>query len=190
MKREREELQPEFKLSFEGKGRRTVIDQTDAVLLRYVSEKNSLTEAAKAAGVSYRNAWNRMKRLESYIGKRILETKVGGRAGGGAELTESGLALLKEFRRVRRYLFDALEERDFWGQASFKLSARNRIRAKITEVRKGSVISEVRMVSEGPHSLTSIISNEAVEELGLREGDQVEAIIKSTEVMIAKPEES
>jgi molybdopterin-binding protein len=41
-----------------------------------------------------------------------------------------------------------------------------------------------------PASITSIISREAVEDLGLAEGDEIEAIIKSTEVIIAKEEPS
>jgi molybdate transport system regulatory protein len=183
-------FEPRFKLTFEGKRGGTLIDQTDALLLRYVAEENSLTEAAKAAGISYRNAWDRMGRLERQMDARILETKVGGREGGGAKLTEEGEALLKEFRKLRRYLFDALEERDFWGQASYRLSARNRVRARITAIHKGNITAEVKMTSVGQSKLTSIISNDAVEDLGLEVGEDVDAVIKSTEVMIAKREET
>ena len=97
-------LQPTFRLSFEGEKKHIIVDQTDALLLRHISEKNSLTKAAKAAGISYRNAWDRISALESKIGQHIVETKIGGREGGGARLTDRGAALLKEFRRVRKYL--------------------------------------------------------------------------------------
>ena len=70
--------------------------------------------------------------------------------------------------------------------AGYKLSARNRIRAKITKVEKGPITASVKMNVLLPAMLTSIISKEAVEDLGLKEGDEVEAIVKSTEVIIAK----
>jgi molybdate transport system regulatory protein len=70
--------------------------------------------------------------------------------------------------------------------ASYKLSARNRIKAKITKVEKGPITASVKMTIMLPATLTSIISKEAVEDLGLKEGDEVEAIVKSTEVIIGK----
>lgn len=165
-----------------------MLDQTDALLLRYVSETDSLTKAAEAARVSYRSAWDRMKRLERTLGQPVVTTKVGGSRGGEAKLTEAGYSLLKEFRRVRKYLFDALQDGEFWEHISYKLSARNRIKSRIVQIEKGTVTSGIKMDILVPGMLTSIISNEAVEELALKEGDEVEAIIKATEVIIGKRE--
>jgi molybdate transport system regulatory protein len=181
-------LEPTFRLSFEGKASNIVMDQTDALLLRLISERSSLTEAAKEAGVSYRNAWARIKALETRLSRPLVEMKVGGREGGGAKLTENGVGLLREFRRVRKYLFDALEDREFWEHISYRLSARNRLKAKVTKVQKGTITSEVRMRLLAPSVIISIISNEAVQELGLKENDEVEAVIKATDVIVAKRE--
>jgi molybdate transport system regulatory protein len=178
-------LQPVFRLALEG-DKQTVLDQTDARLLRYIGETGSLSKAAKICGISYRNAWGRVHQVEETLGKPMVETKVGGAEGGGATLTPEGEALFKEFRRVRRYLFDALDDQEFWGQASYKLSARNRLRARITRVQKGSITSEVKMMMLEPGALTSIISNDAVDDMELKEGDIVDAIVKSTEVIIGK----
>ncbi len=178
-------LEPAPHLSLEDR-RRTVLDEVDALLLRRISETDSLTKAAKLLGISYRNAWDRIKRIESGSGKKILESRAGGASGGSSRMTPEGLALFKEFRRVRKYLFDALDDRASAGNVGYKLSARNRISAKITGIEKGDVAFLVRMESASPVALTSIISKEAVEDLGLQEGDDVEAIIKSTEVMVGK----
>jgi molybdate transport system regulatory protein len=178
-------LQPAFRLSLED-NRQVVLDQKDALLLRRISETRSLTEGAKLAEMSYRSAWDRLKAIETSLGIKIVETKVGGARGGGAKLTPAGEVLLHDFRRVRKYLFDALEDREFMAHAGYKLSARNRIRAKITKVEKGPITASVKMNVLLPAMLTSIISKEAVEDLGLKEGDEVEAIVKSTEVIIAK----
>lgn len=179
------DLQPVFKLSLED-NRQVVLDQKDAFLLRRISETNSLTEGAKLAGISYRSAWDRVRAIESSLGMKIVETKVGGATGGGAKLTPEGTELLHNFRKVRKYLFNALEDREFMVHAGYKLSARNRLKAKITKVEKGPITASVKMTVTAPAKLTAIISKEAVEDLDLKEGDAVEAIIKSTEVIIAK----
>jgi len=111
---------------------------------------------------------------------------VGGKKGGRAELTSTGRDLLREFRKTRRYLFGALEDSDNWENLAYRLSARNRIRARIKEVKAGDVASQVKLVTTEKGELTSIISNEAVRDLELKEGDEVEAVVKATEVMIAK----
>lgn len=166
--------------------KQTVLDEVDALLLRRISETSSLTKAAKLLGISYRNAWDRIDRMESRSGKKILESKSGGATGGSSRLTPDGLALFHEFRRIRKYLFNALDDRVSAENIGYKLSARNRIGAKITGIEKGDVTSLIKMVTTNPITLTSIISKEAVEDLGLQAGDEVEAIIKSTEVMIGK----
>jgi len=179
-------LRPTFALSFEGEEEQTSLDEIDSKILRSISEQNSLTAAAKSVGISYRNAWDRIKEMERKLGLQIVEMKVGGREGGGARLTDQGVALMKEFRRVRKYLHDALEDREFWEHISYELSARNRFKARILEVQSGTVTSQIRMRTRQPNEITSIISNQAVEELGLKEGDEVEAVIKSTDVIVAK----
>jgi len=164
-----------------------VLDELDARLMRRVYETGSLAEAARINGISYRNAWGRIRKLESVYGKRILDTKVGGASGGGAELTPEGLRLFREFRHIRKYLFNALDDTESAGNVSYKLSARNMLGAKVVGIERGDITSQIRLSSPAPVNLTSIISNEAVDDLGLRVGDDVQAVVKSTEVMIAKP---
>jgi molybdate transport system regulatory protein len=178
-------LEPVPHLFLEDK-KRHVLDEVDALLLRRISETNSLTKAATLLGISYRNSWDRIKRMESRSGKKIIDSKSGGVYGGRSTLTPDGLALLGEFRRIRKYLFNVLEDRVSSENVGYKLSARNRIGAKITEIKRGDITSLVKMITVSPVALTSIISKEAVDDLGLQPGDEVEAIIKSTEVMVGK----
>ncbi len=67
-----------------------------------------------------------------------------------------------------------------------KLSARNQIKGKLVEVRKGQTTAHVR-IEVGPGVvITSSITNEAVDDLGLRVGDEVWAVIKASDVMVGK----
>ncbi len=67
----------------------------------------------------------------------------------------------------------------------FALSARNQLKGTIEEVRIEGLLAEVR-VRIGDQVLTSIITRDSALELGLERGDNAVAVIKSTEVMIAK----
>ena len=67
-----------------------------------------------------------------------------------------------------------------------KLSARNQIKGKVVEVRKGSTTAHVRIDIGNGVVITSSITNEAVDDLGLRPGDDAIAVIKASDVMVAK----
>lgn len=66
------------------------------------------------------------------------------------------------------------------------ISARNKLKGVVTKIEKGAVASTVKIEISKSENLTSMITKEAVEELNLKEGDKVEAIIKATEIMISK----
>ena len=67
-----------------------------------------------------------------------------------------------------------------------KLSARNQLKGKIVDVKKGATTSHVRLEIAPGQVITSSITNEAVDELGLKPGDQAWAVIKASDVMIGK----
>ncbi|HPR27161.1 TOBE domain-containing protein, partial [Lentimicrobium sp.] len=67
-----------------------------------------------------------------------------------------------------------------------KISARNQIKGVITEIKPGVVTARVILDIGGGNRLSSVITMESVQELNLKPGDVVYAIIKSTEVMIGK----
>jgi molybdopterin-binding protein len=69
---------------------------------------------------------------------------------------------------------------------NMKLSARNQIKGKVLSVETGAVMAKVKIDIGGGNTLTSLISKESVDDLALKAGDGVTAIIKSTEVMIGK----
>jgi molybdopterin-binding protein len=67
-----------------------------------------------------------------------------------------------------------------------KLSARNQIKGKVVEVRKGATTAHVRIDIGNGVVITSSITNEAVDDLGVRVGDDAIAGIKASDVMVAK----
>lgn len=67
-----------------------------------------------------------------------------------------------------------------------KLSARNVLQGKVIEVKKGQTTAHIRLQLAGGAIVTSAITNEAVDELQLKVGDQASAVIKASDVMIGK----
>ena len=66
------------------------------------------------------------------------------------------------------------------------LSARNHLKGTIDEIQLGDVLAHVT-VRVGDSVIESVITRRSAEEMGLRKGDTVTAVVKATEVMIAKP---
>ena len=66
-----------------------------------------------------------------------------------------------------------------------KISARNKLKGKILEVKKGATTAHVRLEIAPGQIVTASITNEAVEELGLKPGGAAIAVIKASDVMIA-----
>ena len=69
-----------------------------------------------------------------------------------------------------------------------RLSARNQLNATIDSVQLGEVMSTIKVSLPDGQKLTAAITRDSAEELALATGDQVLVIIKSTEVMIGKPD--
>ena len=67
------------------------------------------------------------------------------------------------------------------------ISGRNQLRGIVEEIRSDGLLSQVRL-RIGDQRLTAVITRDAVDELKLRRGDEAIAIVKSTEVMIARGE--
>lgn len=86
------EIKAKFWIENEGE---VVVGGGKAALLQKIDQLGSIQRAADEFGMSYRHAWGAIKKIEKRAGFKIVETKLGGREGGGAQLTPKG----KEFVR-------------------------------------------------------------------------------------------
>lgn len=66
-----------------------------------------------------------------------------------------------------------------------RISARNQIKGKIIDLKKGATTAHVRVDIGGGQIVTSAITNEAVDELALKIGSAVTVVVKASDVMIA-----
>jgi len=128
-------------------------------------------EAARQLGVSYAT-------LKQWIYKGSVRTR---RTAGGHHRVPSSeidrlLALSGKTMR---------KQRPRSGGTIVTLSGRNQLRGIVEEVRVEGLLAQVKL-RVGDQSLTAIITRDAVDELKLRRGDEAIAVIKATEVMVAR----
>ncbi len=174
------------KVWLEHKGK-PLLGKGGAQILEAIKEVNSISKAAKKVGMSYRYVWNYLAKIEKSLQEPVVQTYKGGRkGGGGAHLTKLGESLLKEYKRVEDYVGELIGDETYWEAVGLKISARNRLKGIVQEVEKGAVTAKVKIKIDKPIVVTALISKEAVEELDIKAGDKVEAVIKATEVMVAK----
>ena len=87
-------------------------DETVALLLRYVDETQSVRAAGEAVGISYSNAWNKIKLLENELGCTVINRTQGGAVGcGRSELTEKGRSLLLLYNDFYVKMLSDMEKR-------------------------------------------------------------------------------
>jgi molybdate transport system regulatory protein len=180
------EHKPSGKIWIEHKGK-PILGKGGAKILREIEEQQSLTKAAAKLGMSYRYVWNYVQKIHKALGETVVETYKGGKSGGGgAQLTDVGKVLLAEYSRLEGCLGEFLACTNSREVRRLKLGARNQLRGRIVSVEKGMITAKVKVEISTPITITSVTTKEAVEDLGLKVGDEVEAVVKSTEVMIRK----
>jgi molybdate transport system regulatory protein len=71
-------------------------------LLEQIAALGSISAGGRALDMSYRRAWELIDDLNKIFGQPVVESKSGGRKGGGATLTALGLSLISRYRAMER----------------------------------------------------------------------------------------
>ncbi len=100
---------PKLRLRVEFDGEHT-LGPGKVRLIELVDERGSISAAAREMGMSYRHAWELLDDVNRCFGGRVLETETGGRAGGGASVTDFGRSLVTRFHAIRDKAIDALAD--------------------------------------------------------------------------------
>lgn len=164
-------------------------------LLEKIDELGSITKAAKAVGISYKNAWDTINMINNLAEKPLVDRLTGGKGGGGTSLTAEGKKVIKQFKTIEeehRKFLDNLENRlgdteglyQFLRRISMKVSARNSFAGSVTAITQGAVNAEVTLSLKGGILLTAVVTNGAISNLGLKVGAEAYAIVKASSIII------
>lgn len=167
-------------------------------LLEAIDGLGSIAQAARAAGLSYKGAWDAVRAINNLFDKPLVVANAGGRHGGAAMVTREGWAVIRAFHAVEDELsqvIKALERRlgdpnqpplqSLMWSLAMKTSARNALRGVVTSVTPGAVNSEVTLRIAGGVDIVSIVTRRSVEDLGLAPAREAIALIKSSAIILA-----
>jgi molybdate transport system regulatory protein len=167
-------------------------------LLRLVHHTGSISQAARAAGVSYKAAWHALETLTGLAGVPLLEKLVGGTGGGGTGLTPAAQGLLKAAQTLEQARQQALANLSLAGEDSVSLpglqglslrtSMRNQWPALIKELQpQGTQVHVCLRLATGADPgplIVSSVTRESAQLLGLKPGLPVLALCKATALPI------
>lgn len=160
-------------------------------LLEAIAREGSISAAARTVGLSYKGAWDAVQALNNLYERPLVLAKPGGRAGGAASVSPTGLALVAAFRRLESELSAAvsrLGEDDptpLLRSLAMKTSARNALAGVVSQVRAGAVSCEVTLEVSPRVSIVAMITQDSARELALEPGRRAIALIKSSFVILA-----
>ncbi len=77
-----------------------IINPERIKLLLLVQSTGSLLRASEQMGISYNKAWNMLEAMNKASGKNLIQKVRGGKGGGGAQLTDYGLLILREYKAI------------------------------------------------------------------------------------------
>jgi molybdate transport system regulatory protein len=103
-------MKPRLNLWLENEGE-VVFSIWRMALLQAVAETGSISAAAAAMDVHYRTAWQKINEMETRLGQKLVETQIGGRRGGGAQLTLLARELITAFTQFSQDIEQQMTER-------------------------------------------------------------------------------
>ncbi|WP_203258763.1 winged helix-turn-helix domain-containing protein [Hyunsoonleella ulvae] len=79
-------------------------------LLKAIQKTGSLSKAAKSLNISYKKAWQLLDSVNKSAKKPVTINSIGGKGGGGAELTDYGKSLVTAFDEINRNCWEFLDK--------------------------------------------------------------------------------
>lgn len=154
-------------------------------LLQHIAEQGSITRAAKAAGISYKAAWDAIDELNNLASRPLVERSTGGRGGGGAQLSAEGQRVLRLYQRLQSLqtlMLEAAEESgdlDLLGRLMLRTSARNQLQGQVSGLRRVGRHDRVSLALAGGLEIEALITHDSTARLELTLGTTVVALLKA-----------
>lgn len=171
-------------------------------LLEAIRDTGSMTRAARAVGISYKTAWDRVQGMNNGAGRALVERTAGGVGGGGTVLTPYALELVAAFRELERTHAQMLgrlsksmaQPSDVLRSLAtlgLRTSARNQLVGTVVEVRTGAVNALLALALPGGEDrIHASLTMASLRELKLKKGVPAVALIKAPSVFVAADDAS
>jgi molybdate transport system regulatory protein len=165
-------------------------------LLRAIAEKGSITQAAKAIGMSYKAAWDAVDTMNNLAGEPLVERTTGGRGGGSTQLTARGRQLIDRFSQLeaihKKFVqmlsheaIDLASDLNLLRTLNMKTSARNQFSGIVSALTTGAVNDEVEITFGKNTRIVAVVTRQSAESMGLKVGSEAFALIKASSIILA-----
>ena len=182
-------------LSLRGDDQPTV-SEAQMRLLQAIDSHGSISAAARAVGISYKTAWDRIDGMNNLSREALVTRSAGGSRGGGTRLTEAGRELLAGFQamkeehdafvaRLGNRVRDVDDVANYLRGAHLQTSARNQYQGTVTRLSRGGVNTEVEVALSDSTHLVAVVTNDSRRNLKLKKGSPVIALVKASWVMLS-----
>lgn len=166
-------------------------------LLKRIESTGSMNAAAKEMKMSYKAAWDRLNSMNELAKKPLLERQTGGKGGGGTKLTPYAYEMIETYEKLEALHRQFIERFSEAGDSPEHLekvlnrhflttSARNQLLCKITNISYDTIYAKITLRLSEKQKLVSTITAKSMKSLNLKVGDDVYAIIKSSDVRVSK----
>ena len=91
-------------------GTKPIFGHGKASLLEAIEKTGSISGAARKIGMSYRRAWMLTDSMNNNFKKPLIKSKLGGKGGGGAQITSTGKKVLDLYRRMEKIAQNSIKE--------------------------------------------------------------------------------
>lgn len=173
----------------------TRVGQERLQLLEEIAVTGSISQAARNIGLSYRAAWDAVNAINNLADEPLVLRTAGGRHGGSTLVTPEGHRFIQMVRRMsdeycrlaagmEQHLSDFVGFQRLVERFSMRTSARNQFQGKVLNIKRGVVDAQVTLALDARDRLVAIVTNDSVDTLGLIEGRNAYALIKSSFVIL------
>ncbi|NVK43221.1 MAG: TOBE domain-containing protein [Oceanospirillaceae bacterium] len=159
-------------------------------LLEQIRREGSISRGAKAAGVSYKFAWDAVAEMNSLAGQPLVDRETGGKGGGGAHLTPYGERLLKIYTllgQVEAMAVAAVQDErvsldsllSVVSRLGLQTSARNQLFGRVERLRPDDMSHKVSVRLDNGDLIHADITERSARRLRLELDKEVLALVKA-----------
>jgi len=126
------DIKPRYKIWLE-MNKEPLLGEGGAKLLLMIDKYNSIADAANVLNISYRFAWNYIRKIERKTKRRIVYTKRGGATGGKTTLTQFGKELMKKYFSLKAHMALIFNFPELWYGSRYMKTKVNVLKGTIVD---------------------------------------------------------
>lgn len=165
-------------------------------LLQAIATTGSVAQAAKQVGMTYKAAWDAVEMMNNLAGQPLVNRQHGGKGGGGATLTLTGLQIITTYERLSALQAQWMASLDsatadilpLMRRIKMQTSARNSFYGVVESITLGAVNAEVILKLQGEDRLVATITRDSIQRMQLKVGSTAWALVKASWVILASPD--